>query len=133
MIMESVIDKTTKVVKRYGYCDFENDGDVDGKDLSAFTAAFTLGASTADVNNDGTVNAADVGEFAGHFGEAGTGAAAPPLQSIAGGDAQTRETNKSPSKSKRPKFVSKKLEEKKENKKITPNNKKPQNRRERKK
>ena len=114
-------------------CDFENDGDVDGKDLSAFTAAFTLGASTADVNNDGTVNAADVGEFAGHFGEAGTGAAAPPLQSIAGGDAQTRETNKSPSKSKRPKFVSKKLEGKKENKKITPNNKKPQNRRERKK
>ena len=26
MTMESVIDKTSKKVKRYGYCDFANDG-----------------------------------------------------------------------------------------------------------
>lgn len=27
--MESVIDKTSKIVKRHGFCDFENDGAFD--------------------------------------------------------------------------------------------------------
>ena len=29
MIQKVVIDKNTKIVKRWGYCDFENDGSFD--------------------------------------------------------------------------------------------------------
>jgi hypothetical protein len=75
-----------------------------------------------------------VGEFAGHFSEAGSGTAAPPpIQSLAGGDGQSSETDKLHSKSRRPKFVSKKLEGKKESKNIPQKNKKPKDRRKQKK
>ena len=29
MVRQTVIDKTTKAVKRHGFCDFENDGQFD--------------------------------------------------------------------------------------------------------
>lgn len=31
MVQQNVIDKTTKVVKRWGFCDFEHDGTFDAE------------------------------------------------------------------------------------------------------
>lgn len=37
---ENVIDKTTKVVKRWGFCDFENDGSFDPDNEEIITKRF---------------------------------------------------------------------------------------------
>lgn len=42
MIMQNVIDKTSKIVKRYGYCDFENDGSFDSENEEIIEYEFTF-------------------------------------------------------------------------------------------
>jgi hypothetical protein len=70
--VEIGIRTTVRLDSAFGHTitgDIDGDGDLDGKDLALFLAAYAIGNSTADLNNDGAVNAADVGVFAGNFGE----------------------------------------------------------------
>jgi hypothetical protein len=49
--------------------DFNEDGDVDGSDVSSFAALYANEDPKADLNNDGYTGIADVGKFSEHFGE----------------------------------------------------------------
>lgn len=42
MIQQNVIDKTTKIVKRAGYCDFEHDGSFNPDTEEIITMNFTF-------------------------------------------------------------------------------------------
>jgi uncharacterized protein YdeI (BOF family) len=51
--------------------DFDNDGDVDGEDLSVFAAAMQIYNAAADFNNDNFVDEQDLLKFLCNFGKAG--------------------------------------------------------------
>ncbi len=51
--------------------DMDNDGDVDGSDLAAFTAAYQASSNSSDLNGDNIVDADDVSSFASDFSKCG--------------------------------------------------------------
>jgi hypothetical protein len=51
--------------------DFNEDEDVDGRDISDFAVFYANENPRADLNNDNVVDAVDVGKFAEYFGETG--------------------------------------------------------------